>query len=257
MIIRENYAYEMLMKGKRHDAREMLDYRDIRIETGVIAKAEGSAHVRIGDTQVIVGVKMGVGTPFPDTPGEGILMVGAEFNPIASPDFEAGPPSEDAVEFARVVDRGLRESKCIALDELAINEEKVWTVFVDIDVINNAGNLLDAAALGAIAALRTAKIPKIDENLKIQAGEREKPLPVRFTPINITVCKCGDSMMLDPTYLEEEVLDSKLAVSTREDGSVCALQKQGRKGIKFDELEKMIDIALEKGKELRKLVEGA
>lgn len=252
-VIRESYAYELLQSGKRLDGRGFMDFRNVEVKTGVISKAEGSALVKLGDTQVLVGVKMGVGTPFPDTPGEGILIVNAEFSPLASPDFETGPPGEDAVELARVVDRGIRESKCIPFEELGINEEKVWSIFVDIDIINHHGNLLDAAALGAIAALSSAKIPKI-QNEKIVPGEYEKDLPVRFKPVNVTVCKVGEKFLIDPMLEEEEIIDAKLSVSTREDGRVCALQKQGKKGVKFDDLEKMIDIAIEKGNELRKFL---
>lgn len=253
-VIKESYAYELLQGGKRLDGRGFSDFRNVDVKTGVISKAEGSALVKLGDTQVLVGVKIGIGTPFPDTPGEGILIVNAEFSPLASPDFEAGPPSEDAVELARVVDRGIRESKCIPFEELGVSEGKVLTVFVDIDIINHHGNLLDAAALGAIAALSSAKIPKIQDE-KVVPGEYEKELPVKFKPVNITVCKFGEKFLVDPLLEEEDIIDAKLSVSTREDGNICALQKQGKKGVKFGDLEKMIDIAIEKGNELRKILE--
>jgi exosome complex RNA-binding protein Rrp42 (RNase PH superfamily) len=39
-----------------------------------------------------------------------------------------------------------------------------------------------------------------------------------------------------------------------EDNRICALQKQGNKGLEFDEIETMIDLAMEKSKEIRKLI---
>jgi exosome complex component RRP42 len=148
------YALELIMKGKRMDERKFEDFREIKIEKDIIEKAEGSARVKIGETEVIVGIKLNTGEPFPDTPEEGILIVNAEFTPLASPDFESGPPGENAVELARVVDRGIRESKCIEVEKLCITpKEKVWMMFVDIHIINDQGNLLDAAALAAIVAL--------------------------------------------------------------------------------------------------------
>lgn len=252
----EKYALELIEKGKRIDGREFNQFREIKIQKGIVEKAEGSAWVRLGETQVIAGVKLEVGEPFPDTPEEGVLIVNAEFTPLASPDFEAGPPGEDAVELARIVDRGIRESKCIKLDELVITPgEKVWCVWVDIHVINHKGNLLDAACLAALAALLNTRIPKI-ENGEVVRGKYEGNLPIAHKPVNISVGKIGNSFILDPSIQEEVVLDAKLSVTVREDGKICAIQKQGNKGIEFEEIEKMIDLALEKSKEIREMIDS-
>jgi exosome complex component RRP42 len=252
-MIEEKYALELIEKGKRIDGRKFDEFRKIEVEQGIIKKAEGSARVKLGETEVIAGVKMDFGTPFPDTPEEGTLVVNAEFTPLASPEFDVGPPGEDAIELARVVDRGIRESKCIELNKLCIQPgEKVWCVFIDIHMINDKGNLLDASALAAIAALLNTKIPKV-ENEKIIRGEFEKNLPVVFKPINISVCKVGDKFLLDPTIEEEKILDSKLSISVRDDDKICSLQKQ-LKELDFDDILKMIDIAVKKSKEIRKML---
>lgn len=250
----ERYAFELLQKEKRIDGRKFDEFRPIEIKENVIETAEGSAHVKLGETEIIVGVKLNIGEPFSDTPEEGVLIVNAEFNPLASPDFEAGPPGEDAVELARLVDRGIRESKCIDVSKLCIvPKEKVWMVFIDVDIINHRGNLLDCAALGAITALLNARIPKVEDD-KILRGEYTKKLPIAFKPINVTVGKFGDKYLLDPNLEEETIIESKLSVSTREDGKVCALQKQGTKGLDISDIGKMVSLAMEKGKELRKLL---
>ncbi|MGC8812785.1 MAG: exosome complex protein Rrp42 [Candidatus Aenigmatarchaeota archaeon] len=252
-MMEEKYALELIEKGKRIDGRKFDEFRKIEIEQGIIKKAEGSARVKLGETEVIAGVKMEFGTPFPDTPEEGTLVVNAEFTPLASPDFDVGPPSEDAIELARVVDRGIRESKCIELNKLCVQPgEKVWCVFIDIHIINDKGNLLDASALAAIAALLNTKIPKV-EGEKIIRDEFEKSLPVVFKPTNITVCKVGNNFLLDPTIEEEKILDSKLSVSVRDDDKVCSLQKQ-LKELDFDDVLKMIEIAIKKSKEIRKML---
>jgi len=248
------YALELIQKGKRIDGRKFDEFRTIEITTNAISTAEGSARVKIGETEVVAGVKIGVGTPFPDTPNKGILVVNTEFTPLASPEFESGPPGENAIELSRIVDRGIRESDTIELEKLCLVEgEKVFSTFVDIHIINHQGNLQDAAALACVAALKNAMLPKL-ENDKIVRGEHDKPLPVVFTPINVTVSKVGENFILDPNYEEEKNLDSKLSISVRNDDNVCALQKQGRKEIKFEDVEKMLDMAIEKSKELRKLV---
>ncbi|MEK6898463.1 MAG: RNA-binding protein, partial [Nanoarchaeota archaeon] len=169
----EERIKEYLDNGKRFDGRKLDEFREIVIETGISKNAEGSARVKVGKTEVLVGVKMGVAEPYPDSPDKGNLMVTSELLPLSSSRFEAGPPTIESIELARVIDRMIRESKFIELEKLCIKEgEKVWTIFIDIYSINADGNLLDAAGIGAIAALRNAKIPKYDEKSeKVSYGE--------------------------------------------------------------------------------------
>jgi len=249
----ESYASDFLLSGKRADGRKLDEFRKIEIEQGIIDKAEGSAMITVGKTKIIAGVKIGIGTPFPDRPDEGILIVSAEFTPLSSPDFESGPPGEDATELARVVDRGIRESECIDLKKLCITAgEKVISVFVDIHIINHDGNLIDCAFLASMGALLDAKIPKLEDE-KIVRGEFEKDLSILHKPIEVTVCKVDDKFVLDPSFEEEAVVESKLTVCVRDDGKICALQKQGIKELTMEDIKKMIELSIDKSKDLRKL----
>ncbi|OYT42106.1 MAG: hypothetical protein B6U78_02055 [Candidatus Aenigmarchaeota archaeon ex4484_224] len=94
----EEYVKELIKNEKRVDGRKLDEFRKIEVEVGLIEKAEGSAIVSFGNTKVMAGIKMNVGQPFEDTPKEGILIVNAEFSPIAHEKFEPGPPGEDAIE---------------------------------------------------------------------------------------------------------------------------------------------------------------
>ncbi len=250
---------QVVERGKRIDGRPMDKYRDITIEINYVKSAEGSARVKMGDTEVVCGVKVEPGTPFSDTPDEGVLMVGAEFVPLASPHFESGPPSEDAVEVSRVVDRAIRESKVVDFKKLCIKEgEKVWMVFVDIDVMDNGGNLIDACSLAALAALLHAKVPKLDDNGKVIPGEYAHALPIHGKPLCTTFVKIGDQILVDPSLPEDQAMEARLTVGTFEkDGKIhlCSMQKGGSSGFSFEELEKMIHLAEEKGKELRRHLE--
>jgi exosome complex component RRP42 len=250
---------QMADEGKRIDNRSANEYREISIETGVIKSAEGSARVKIGNTEVVAGVKMGIGDPFSDTPDEGVLMVGAEFVPLASPEFESGPPGEDAIELARVCDRAIRESKIMDTKKLCIKEgEKVWMVFVDIDILDDDGNLIDASSLAAIAALSTAKYPKIDEKGDIVFGEKtDVPLPLSGVALSTTFVKLGNTIFVDPSLPEVEALDARLTIGTfSRDGKtwLSSMQKGGSDGFTVDEIEKIIDLAMQKGDELRALL---
>jgi len=245
---------QLIEKGKRLDDRGLLDTREIKIEQGVIEKAEGSARVFLGKTQVLVGVKVETGEPFPDTPNEGVLTVNAELVPVASPNFEPGPPDENSIELARVVDRGIRESKCIDNEKLCIEPgKKVFVVFVDVYVLNHDGNLIDAAALAAMAALMNTKMPNFeikDGELKIKQGYT--PLPVKGHPITVTTGKISGHLISDPTAEEEQVMDSRITFATKEDGKICAIQKGGSGYFSPQQILEASKIALDKAVELRK-----
>lgn len=245
----------MLDKGMRLDGRGPLDYRQpIKVEYDYSHSAEGSARVIIGETEIITGVKMALETPYPDTPDSGNLMVGAELSPLASPDFELGPPGIDAIELGRVVDRGIRESKLIDTKKLCIEPgEKVWSLAIDICPINDAGNLFDAGALSALAALKASKFPKLDED-KVDYNEKtENAVPIADSePLSVTVVKIGPHFIVDPTTEEQKVIDARLTVATTKDGQLCAMQKGGDDPLSVEDIDKMVEIAQDKCNELRK-----
>jgi len=209
-----NTLLKMFSAEKRFDGRKLLEQRDFSVEYNVSNKAEGSARVRMGKTDVVVGVKLEVGTPYPDSMDKGNLMVSGDLLPLASPRFESGPPKFNAIELPRLVDRLVRESHVIDLKKLVITEgEKVWTVIIDIYPINDDGALIDAASIGAIAALLQTHIPELDENGRIdhdKKATKKLPLLENTLPLSITFYKLGDSLFVDPTREEEEAADGKI-----------------------------------------------
>ncbi len=251
----KEYIIELAKSGLRLDGRGFLDIRKpIKVEVGVAKKAEGSALVQIGNTKMLAGVKLEIGTPFPDTPNQGTLMVNMEATQLAHPDFESGPPPPEIIEIARTIDRGIRETKMIDLEKLCIEEgEKVWMVFIDLYPLNHAGNLIDAGALGALAALKNARIPKVDENGKPTGKLTNKKLPLTKEPITLTFVKIGDKIMADPSLEEEKVMDARLAVSVSGKDRINALQKSGTGGFTEEEVFSIIDNTFK----LRKTIEKA
>lgn len=243
--ITENRIKEYLSKAKRFDDRKPEEFREIIIEKGISKNAEGSARVKIGKTEVLVGVKMDTSEPYTDSPDKGTLMVTTELLPLSSPRFESGPPKFNAIELARVIDRGIRESKFIELEKLCIKEgEKVWTIFIDIYSINDDGNLLDAAGLGAIVALKNTKIPKYDKkNEKVLYGElSEKNLPLaKEIPLSITAYQVGENLIIDPTREEEDINELRVTISSS-DGVIFSMQKGNEKSLSIKKFEDILDL---------------
>lgn len=255
--VKKKRISELLIQDKRLDGRGLLDYRDTKIEVGLIQKAAGSALVSLGNTKVMVGVKMETGTPYPDTPEEGVLIVNAELVPLASPSFEPGPPNEDAIELARVVDRGIRESKAIDTGKLCIvPKKKVFMVYVDIYVLDHDGNLFDASALASIAALLNAKMKEyaIREGGELEFKESHVRLPVVNHPVEVTIVKIDNKLMVDPSLDEEMAVDAQITIAVDKDDKVCAMQKSKPGTFTLDEVMEAVRTAQLKAKEIREKV---
>lgn len=257
--LEQKTVVDMVSKGKRMDERGIESYRPLQIQVGLIEKANGSAQVNLGKSKVLVGVKVETGEPFPDTPDEGVLTVNAELVPLASPSFEPGPPSEEAIELARVVDRGIRESKAVDVKSLVIQKgKKVQVVYVDVYVLDHDGNLIDTAAMAALSALATAKVAKLEmkgDEVVVKGGHHA--LPLNNYPVAVTFGKVDKTLLVDPSLGEERVMSARLTVTIDKNGNVCAMQKGGQYGFTVEELKRAVKLAVEKAAENRAKIMAA
>ncbi|WP_455280305.1 exosome complex protein Rrp42 [[Eubacterium] cellulosolvens] len=256
LTLERDHIIDLASKGKRIDNRSPMDYREVKIQTGIIEKANGSAQVEIGKTKVIAGVKIEIGTPFPDTPNQGVQTVNAELTPIAHPTFELGPPGENSIELARIVDRNLRESKAIDLDKLSIVPgEKAFVVFIDLNILDHYGNLIDASTYAALSALLTCNLNEYEvKNDELIIKENKQQLPMNDYPVPITFAKIGKTLMLDPNIQEENAMSTRLTVGIDNEDCVCAMQKGGLEAFEPSEIESAVGTAIQKSKEIRKLI---
>ncbi len=260
--VKNESLLSMLKRGVRSDHRDLASPRNLSIEVGVIEKANGSALVKLGKTQVIVGVKIELARPFPDVPDEGVLQVNSELVPMASPVFEPGPPDENAIELARVIDRSLRDPKVIDLKSLVIRPgEKVWAVWIDIYVLDYDGNYFDASMLGTMAALMNTRLPEYEET---ESGEvimhRDRltaPLKLNKRVVLVTSAKIGDYIVIDPNLDEELVASSRLVLAFDEQGALVGAQKSGMGGYTRDELLRALDVSRRASQVYFKLLDQA
>lgn len=250
-MVNRDFIKSQLKEGKRIDGRGFDDIRELKITPNLIGTAEGSALVTLGNTKVLVGVKLAVDKPFPDTPDEGILITNAELRPAASPTFELGPPNPEAIEFARVVDRGIRESQTIDLKKLCISpKEKVWVVFLDLHILDYDGNLFDAGNYGALSALLNAKVPEYE-------GKEGFNMPVSHLPVSCTFAKIDNFLLLDPGLEEEGIADARFTVALDEEKNIRAMQKGLQGSFKREEIKGMIERASKKADDIRKIIQEA
>ncbi len=252
--VKTDKVLSLIKEGKRADERKLDEYRSISITKNISENADGSAKVKLGDTEVYAGVKMMPGTPYPDNPDQGTISVGAELMPLASPEFEVGPPREKAIELARVVDRCIRESKTVDFKSLCVREgELVWIVFIDTYVSNYDGNAFDATSIAALAALNLVQIPKLEDD-KIVKGEYTGKLKISKQPLLSTVAKIGGKLVSDPTLVEEKAMEARFSCGTVDDTIMCAFQKGEAGSFTVEEIDECIDRSFKNSKEIRKLV---
>ncbi|MCX8196781.1 MAG: exosome complex protein Rrp42 [Candidatus Micrarchaeota archaeon] len=250
--IKKDMLFSFLSKGRRADGRGMMDFRKIVVQPSPLQNAEGSSLVAIGKTQVIVGIKFDIAAPFPDKPDEGILSTSADLLPLASSMFEAGPPSDESIELARVVDRGIRSANTIDLKSFFIEEGKVLALYIDIYVLDHDGNMFDASALAAMQALLCTRLPKIEDG-KIVRGEYAGKLPTKDKVVSCTFGKLGDKVFIDPSLDEERGMDCRITFATTPT-HICAGQKGGWGAFSYKDIVELSELAIKKGDELRSLL---
>ncbi|CAA0813223.1 Protein ECERIFERUM 7 [Striga hermonthica] len=228
-----------LLSDLRIDGRGPFDYRSLTIQFG---SEDGSSEVKLGQTRVMGFVTSQLVQPYRDRPNEGTLAIFTEFSPMADPSFEVGRPGEFAVELGRIIDRGLRESRAVDTESLCVVAGKwVWSIRVDLHILDNGGNLVDAANIAALTALLTFRRPECTlggedgQEVTIHPPEVREPLPliVHHLPIAVTFAFIGaeSTVVIDPSHFEEAVMGGKLTATLNTNGDVCAIQKAGGEGV--------------------------
>lgn len=249
----------LLKEGQRVDGRALDEPRQLTIDVGVIPKAEGSARIRLGDTEVVCGVKIQPDKPFPDLGDRGIFICTAEILPLADPSVEPGPPGEEVIELARVVDRGIRESGMIDLTKLVLEKNKsVIGLFVDNSVTDYDGNLFDACSYASVASILSCRVPKwelVNDTPTLVEGQFSEP-PITTVPVSVTMGKIGDVIVVDPNADEWACMDARITITTNAAGNICAIQKGGTDGFTVEQLVQCSKVAISTGAKIREIIKS-
>lgn len=260
-----DFLLAALQEDQRLDGRRPFDSRRLTIK---FAREDGAAEVQLGQTHIMSVVSGQLVQPYPDRPNEGSLVVYTEFSPMADPSFEAGRPGESAVELGRVIDRGLRESRAIDTESLCVLAGKaVWSLRIDICILDNGGNLIDAANVAALAALLSFRRPECSlggadgQEVIIHPPETREPHPliIHYLPIAVTFAFFGDGefVVVDPSYKEELVMRGRFTVTMNIHGDICAIQKGGGVGVSASEIMRCLRIASSKVADITALLKKA
>ncbi|VDL96216.1 unnamed protein product [Schistocephalus solidus] len=206
VIVPPGYIY----LGCRLDGRSEKDYRPVEVMTGILNHSAGSARVKLmasvfqGGTSVVSCVTIEIGSPSFDQPHQGRLIIDVEWqefnvaSPTATPKFSGKSGSEIADSLKATLSSAFTPG-CLPLELLCIQPGKqCWVLYVDLLLLESDGNLLDAASLAIVAAVRTLKLPS-SLSSKIPDGN----LSTKNVPLFVTVHKIGNAFVVDATREEE------------------------------------------------------
>ncbi|KAM9378081.1 exosome complex component RRP45 [Phaethornis superciliosus] len=246
----------------RLDGRQCYDYRNVRISFGA---DYGCCIVELGKTRVLAQVSCELVTPKPNRPTEGILFFNLELSPMAAPGFEPGRQSELLVKLNRLIERCLRNSKCIDTESLCIVAgEKVWQIRLDLHLLNHEGNITDAAGIAGIAALCHFRRPEVSvqgEEVTVYAPEERDPVPlsIHHMPICVSFAffQQGTYLLVDPSEREESVMDGVLIIAMNKHQEICTIQSSGGIMLVKDQVLRCSKITAVKVAEITELIQKA
>ncbi|KAK9866329.1 hypothetical protein WJX84_003648 [Apatococcus fuscideae] len=252
-----SFILEALQAEHRIDGRRPFDLRTPQIQ---ISENGSTAMVQMGFTRTMAVVTASLESPYSDRQSEGSIRFNVEFSPMASPGFEPGRPGERAIELARLIERGLRDSRAIDLEALCVLAgRKVWMLRVDVHVLDHDGNLTDAAGLAALAALMAFRRPYVevgggsseqDQEVTVMSPDVREPLPltIHHLPIAVTIAlfQEGNLVCVDPNLKEEASAAGSMTAILNTHGELCAIQKAHGIGLSIHQVMRLMRIAQSK-----------
>ncbi|KAJ8670117.1 hypothetical protein QAD02_001376 [Eretmocerus hayati] len=244
----------------RNDGRSRTNYRDFELETKLMDQVHGSARIRIGNTDVLVGVKVEIDSPYPDNPFAGKLEFFVDCSANATPSFEGRGGEDLANELSNALAFAYQSPDAMDLSQLSIlPHKKCWKLFVDILILECGGNLFDAVAAAVKAALYSTEIPKVkgamldggeaDVILSDDIYESERLNATNF-PIFVTLCKIGDNCVVDPSSEEEMCSSASIVLSVMPNERVSSIFKSGYGSLQPTTLCKILESGAKIGAEL-------
>lgn len=142
----------------RADGRARLDYRSFSVETGVVPHANGSARLRLGEgTDVMAAVNLSMTVPEQTaSSATGSVVCSVEHSAACAVDQDDRAVQTANAHLTSELQRIITESGAFPLRSLVIIPDKqVWLVNIDVLLLDNGGNLIDAIVMAVKAALLT------------------------------------------------------------------------------------------------------
>lgn len=227
-----DFVKTAVAEDKRVDNRDSKESRSVHVCFGL---DRGCCVASLGETKVLAQVSAEIIVPKPGRPTEGELFVSLELSPMAAPHFEAGRLGDYGVEVSRLLERCIRDSRCIDLESLCIvSGEKVWALRIDAQVLNHEGNIAECAGIatmGALTHFRRPDVTVIGTEVTVHNPREREPVPLHLHHYPFLVSFAfygeGNSVLADPTELEERIAEGLLTVGANAHSEICLLHQHG------------------------------
>lgn len=260
----KRYITHGVQDDLRNDGRNCEDYRHIDLEVGIIAHTHGSSRLRIGNTELLIGVKVELGKPLPNLPDQGTVEFHVDCSPNATPQFQGRGGDELSAIITSLLTRAYNNKAAIKLEKLCIIPgQHCWVMHVDVLILECGGNLLDAVSVAVMAALYDTSVPKLTVT-QGDEGEVEINLPddpldseslnTTYCPMFITLSKIGQRHIVDATAEEEACCLASLTMAVTKNGRCMALRKERSGSLDPESICEMIDTGKRVGEQLQKSV---
>ncbi|PXF44115.1 Exosome complex component rrp45 [Gracilariopsis chorda] len=239
-LCEKNFTIDCIKANCRVDGRRISEARKASISLG---PNWGFAEVRYDRTHAVASTTVEAITPTPDRGSEGSISISVELSPTASEPAARASLFRNTgsfIETRNCIESFVRDSRSVDTEALCVLAGvKVWSVRVDVHIINDDGNCMDACMLAVMASLMHARRPDVTvtgKEVRIHAmDEREPvPLPVHHVPLSATFGLFGggrpfdpDTVVLDPVKTEELASNGSVSFAFNSQGEVCGVYKGG------------------------------
>ena len=205
---------------KRPDGRTFDELRPLKIEAGVLERADGSAYLEIGDNKVLAAVygprELHVRRLL--KPNMAILRCRYNMAPFSVEDRKRPGPDRRSVEISKITSEALQPA--VFLENFPRS-----TIDVFIEVLQAEGGTRCAGITAASVALADAGIPMRDMVVACAAG------------------KANDQVIMDLSEWEDKEGDADLPIAIMpRTGEITLMQMDGH--LTSEEFEKAMDLAI-------------
>lgn len=236
-------------KNIRIDGRNVEEYRHLDI---IFGQKYGTCLVSLGNTRILCSVNCVLSEPKTTRPSEGTIRLNVDLSPMASPAFEgATRNAEECVEIVRVLERSVRDARCIDMESLCIIAGRyAWALEVNMVIMNHCGNMIEVASIALLSALSHFRRPDVtvtdEQKLIIHDFDERHPIPLTIfhLPFCTKFCFFKNQTVVDPNDQEEEVTEGSVIVASNGHRELTAIHVSGKARVDQDVIKKCASRAM-------------
>lgn len=251
------YIVRSCSLGMRNDGRNLLDFRNILVESDIFPHCAGSSRVTIGSAvDVVCGVKVTVSES--GSNNNDYVDSSVEFSPSCNLKMSEKAAAKYSSHVADIINSSVRNNCSSFFPNLVIIPGKFyWRIHIDLLVLQADGNSIDACSFATYNALKCTRIPKTE----VYIGESGRPEDFEVSgdvvdamlfeppsiPLCVTVTKIDKSVLiLDASMSEEACARASVTIAVSCDDSdhqgehdslkLCGIYKNGGGSFSPEEL---------------------